>query len=139
MYHLLRKHSLIFPTSSVMDIIVDDGNMTRRATDEELWNTHQVLRCISEQCQQELEALGLDKVDWKPGRSTLLEDVEATATQATHAANLPIQPSAGSRVDPKHARPTQAVTYIIHGCCHPALAHAAVCFGRYISINTSFA
>jgi hypothetical protein len=47
----------------VNDIIVDEGNTTRQATDEELWETHGVLRCVSDNCRAELRGLGVKEDD----------------------------------------------------------------------------
>lgn len=50
-------------TVDMNDIIVDEGNTTRRATDEELWETYRVMRCVSENCDSELRVLGVKDED----------------------------------------------------------------------------
>lgn len=42
------------------DLIIDNGNNTRRPTDEELWDHFGIIKCASDSCAEESKALGLE-------------------------------------------------------------------------------
>ena len=88
-----RKRWLEEPLLGDLDnIVVDEGNSTRQATDDELWDVHNVVRCRTRKCRSELQALGVDETE--------LDDINipiATATtQATYTPLTTLVPRVGS-------------------------------------------
>jgi chitinase len=98
----------------VNDIIVDEGNTTRRATDEELLETHGVLRCVSDNCKAELNALGvtedeLQKLQQREtSPATAIAHVTQTSAALATAATAPSVATPTSHLDPAVADNTNS-------------------------------
>lgn len=92
---------------NIDDIIVDEGNITRRATDQELWEVHNVIRCQSDQCESELKILGIDEKDLPKKLQDRHSPAEANVdavTQSTEASTT-VGVSGGSANRIKHTMP----------------------------------
>lgn len=91
------------------DIIVNDGNSTRKASDEELWDQFRLMRCRTAKCAAEREAFGLVALDDKNSESITTTLSGSTAATATADAVLRPEvnsPSAKSTPKDRIARPT---------------------------------
>lgn len=94
------------------DIILDDGNSTRKATDEELAEEFGFYRCESSDCRKELDALGVESpVVIAPPRTVAVDTPAATTPVLTQTTpSLTPIASAGSGAQDKWmrmmARPT---------------------------------
>lgn len=71
------------------EVVFNEGNSTRKATDEELANEFGFVRCADEECSRELEELGIQSaVTISPPRSSPVP-VAASLATATDAATTP--------------------------------------------------
>jgi len=61
------------------DIVIDEGNSTRKPTKEELLKDFGVLRC-KDGCKDEMEKMGIASLPYAQGLSTSPSSVDATAT-----------------------------------------------------------
>ncbi|KAK6000837.1 hypothetical protein QM012_003562 [Aureobasidium pullulans] len=94
------------------DIILDDGNSTRKATDQELAEEFGFYRCESSDCRKELDALGVESpVVVAPPRTVAVDTPAATTSVLTETTStLTPEASAGGGVQDRWmrmmARPT---------------------------------
>lgn len=70
------------------DIVVVDGNSTRKATDEELLHNFAVLRCAGKDCRAEQEELGIESVPLFLPPRTVVENVLASTTFVAAMVNV---------------------------------------------------
>ncbi|KAI0206817.1 hypothetical protein F4808DRAFT_466759 [Astrocystis sublimbata] len=70
------------------DIYVDQGNTSRRITDEELLEDFGLLKCADEECSRELEALGVASLPVINAHETSPPIVQATTTPAGHTGTV---------------------------------------------------
>lgn len=91
------------------DIIVNDGNSTRKPSDEELWDQFRLMRCRTAKCATEREAFGFVALDDENSESMTTTLSGSTAATATADAGLRPEvnsPSAKSTPKDRIARPT---------------------------------
>lgn len=79
------------------DIIVDEGNSTRKATDEELAAHLGFIRCLGKDCAAEKEAMGIESAIVRGVPQTSPAGVAATTTSgAAYTSSVPTLASSGS-------------------------------------------
>jgi chitinase len=88
------------------DIILDDGNSTRKATDEELADEFGFYRCDSSDCKKELDALGVESpIVVAPPRTKAVDVAAATTSALTQTTTTQVSvASAGSGAQDKWMR-----------------------------------
>jgi chitinase len=88
------------------EIILDDGNSTRKATDEELAEEFGFYRCDSSDCKKELDALGVESpIVVAPPRTKAVDVLAATTSVLIQTTTMQVSiASAGSGAQDKWMR-----------------------------------
>jgi len=80
------------------DIVVNEGNSTRKATDEELLEHFGYLRCSDKDCSAEKEALGMESVIIRGPPKTSVPDATAVTTAVVETASPPLIQSSSPKI-----------------------------------------